>query len=85
MLKGIVYDLTFETAIKAVLHDGCWVQGELFGDGIILKLQHDVVVIYNFENRETVDFFISANTINQKFRKIYMRQDAMRVRNKGVK
>lgn len=72
--KDVEYTLTFFEALECVLKDECWVQGDNFAHGVVLRLKHGEVYVDTFNNNWPLK--IKNGIFYQKYRKVYTQAEA---------
>ena len=74
------YNLSFEEALKCVLNDEGWVQGDNFAKGVVLRLGgfSDCVEVCCFEGGDRFPLQVTKRWYQQKYRVVHSRPEALR-------
>ena len=76
------YTLDFYQALKVLENNEGWIQGEGFGDGVVLSMQGGerlcVVDFYPCYSKAVSDYTITSSTFTQKYRIVTTQPDSLR-------
>lgn len=76
----IEYNLNFEEALKYVIKENGWVQGEDYGKGVILRLGGftKCVEVHCFEDDYSFPLQVNGNCYAQKYRVVHTQPEALK-------
>lgn len=74
------YNLSFEEALKCVLNEKGWVQGDDFAKGVVLRLGgfSACVEVYCFEDGDCFPLQVTKGCYQQKYRVVHSQPEALR-------
>lgn len=83
----IKYELSFTEALRVLEYNEGWVQGEQFGDGVVLMfdkgtLARDYIHVHDFTvgyKSSKFDLQITRTILEQKYRVVHTQPDAQRI------